>query len=71
MDSGKDDPHGSGLIHPVLVPFPQVASDIGVDSYAKANSDCQHKILQGISQRNRGKCIIAEPGHKYAVYYIL
>ena len=71
MDSGEDDPHGSGLIHPVLVPFPQVASDIGVDSYAKANSDCQHKILQGISQRNRGKCIIAEPGHKYAVYYIV
>ena len=59
------------MIHPVLVPFPQVASDIGVDSYAKANSDRQHKILQGISQRNRGKCIIAEPGHKYAVYYIV
>ena len=71
MDSGEDDPHGSGLIHLILVSLPQVASDIGVDSYAKANSDRQHKILQGISQRNRGKCIIAEPGHKYAVYYIV
>lgn len=71
VDAGQDYADGRGVLRGGSAAAPHIPGDVGVDADSCPNGQSQGKILYGVDDGDGGEGIVAQPGHKDAVYDIV